>query len=168
MKTLFSALFIIPRHEANQLRVAAGRFSLHAHNGSIIEVFSFGGEVEIIRHDDYSNCRLTSPAPIFNIRDAPQQLGGGLLINELAALVAKRRAAWASNDTGFTRRLSQVDPFQLFVVALTTLEANTHQVPTSARGQKYREVVNAVNRAIRIVKETGEWPASIPSIEDVL
>ncbi len=151
----------------DRFTVCAGRFYLYAHDGSVVEGFSLGGDLEIVPSGDVTTCHLTSPAPIFSLPadpDSPEVI----VVSELEDLVAERHAQWGTDDAGFSRRLVQADPFLLTVTGLLALKHRFDQVPTAARTQASRTAARIVNQAIRTLEKTGDWPASVPTLADLL
>ncbi len=156
---------------SQKMQVAIGAFTLHAHDGDVMSGFSFGGELEIDGQTAYSDLHLKSPAPVFNLSSSLHDSPGApaaLLASELSACIARRRAAWGTNDQEFESRLLALDPFQAFLISLETLRNRIDNFSQSARNQRYRTIARAVHRAINILKDADQWPGHIPSLEDVL
>ncbi len=157
---------------SQKIRVAIGVFTLRAHDGDVMNGFSFGGNLEIDEHTAYSDLHLKSSAPVFNLsssnlHDDPET-PTALLASELSACIARRKAAWGTNDQEFERRLLALDPFQAFLISLETLRNRIENFSQSDRNQRYQMVARAVHRAINTLKDAGQWPQHIPSLEDVL
>lgn len=152
--------------QPGKLQVFPGRFSMQTFDGQAVNGFCFGGELQIIHFPDFTRCHLTSSAPIGSLSgkvDAPQTI----LFNELAALVAKERAG-VKNDEFLARKLANADPFQLFVASLAALDARAKKLAAAAKTQQYRQLAGLIGKAIQAVKEAGEWPDSVPDLEELL
>ena len=156
---------------SQKMQVAIGIFTLHAHDGDVMSGFSFGGELEIDEQAAYTDLRLKSSAPVFNLssslHDSPEA-PAAILASELSACIARRRAAWRTNDQEFEKRLLALEPFQAFLVSLKTLSDKLETSPHLTETQHYRAVARTVRRAIKILKDAGRWPNYIPSLEEVL
>ncbi len=150
----------------DELRVCPGRVTLHDLVGKVVIAFTFGGEMKIINRGTYTSCELTSPAPIIHMMEG-QEIRT-VLVTEFEGVLARRRAEWAGNETGFETRLAQAEPFTLFVVGLVTLKEHLQQVPSQLRGDSYQQASHVINQAIRLVQENGHWPASLPMLADLL
>ncbi|MFO7663697.1 MAG: hypothetical protein R6X18_14055 [Chloroflexota bacterium] len=147
------------------LNVAIGNFQLVTSKNSRIFGFSFGGKFSIEDLGDYSVCRLDSSAPIFELNeeaDTPQDF----VIATLMALLARRQAAWNRDDAGFEQRLLAIEPFNLFIAGLATVYAHLSRL--AKWGEDYRSGLRWVRRAIETLEETGEWPDSVPRLEELL
>jgi hypothetical protein len=148
------------------LRVGPGRVILQDYRDKMVTAFSFGGEMEITNYSLYTSCQLTSPAPIIHLvqgQDTPT-----VLVTEFESFLARRRAEWAGNETGFEARLAKIEPLTLFVVGLATIKEHLQHVPPQLRGESYRQEAHAINEAIRTVQENGHWPASLPTLAELL
>ncbi|MCL4298793.1 MAG: hypothetical protein KJ077_23850 [Anaerolineae bacterium] len=148
------------------MRVGPGRVTLQDYRDKMVTAFSFGGEMEIINHSSYTSCQLTSLAPI--IRLVQGQDTYTALVTEFESLLARRRAEWAGNETGFEARLTKIEPYTFFVMGLATIKERMQQVPPQLRGESYRNKVHVINEAIRTVQENGHWPASLPILAELL
>lgn len=154
------------RRQADKQQVFPGRFSLETFDDQTIDGFCFGGELRIIHFSDFTRCHLTSPAPIVNLShkpDSPQFI----MVNELAALVARDRAE-TKNDDLLAYKLANADPFQLCVASLAALDVRAKKLAAAAKTQQYRQLASQVSKAIQAVKEAGEWPDPVPDLEELL
>jgi hypothetical protein len=113
-------LFIThPAGDSDQYRVCAGRVIVRDRIGKQVEAYSLGGELVVETAGAHTLCRLTSSAPILDLT-VPNSLSTRLA-EEIAILLAERRAAWAQRPAGYDERLTQVDPRQLFAASLIEL-----------------------------------------------
>lgn len=143
-----------------------GRIILEAHNGDRAEAFSFGGEMALETHDDYTIARIRSSAPIFSLGDgvlAPVRL----MTDEILALLAKEQARRQDSDEAFWNRLAHLAPYRLFIVLLHTLQTN------AATGQWAKTpeagiIPATVQHAIAIVTAADGWPAAVPTLAETL
>jgi hypothetical protein len=151
--------------QPNKLQVFPGRFSLQAFDGQALNGFSFGGILQLIHFPDFTRCRLISPAPIGDLNYNPES-PQFIIISALAALIAKGRAE-VKNDELLAYKLAKVDPFQLFVASLMTLDKRIKKV-VAVQPQLYRQLDNMIGEAIQAVKEAGKWLDSVPDLEELL
>ncbi|HSN78068.1 MAG TPA: hypothetical protein VL334_23590, partial [Anaerolineae bacterium] len=143
-----------------------GRFYLLAHNGDMVVGMSLGGVLEVEAHDTYTLCRLTSPAPIFDIEES-----GGLvatLETEVEAELAKLRAEWKGSDAAFDCRLASLDPLTLFAASLSLLDDYLHNHPQTVMPDEVLVERTAVHQAIRTLQHAGQWPQPTPSLRGLM
>lgn len=144
-----------------------GRIVMMAHDENVEEVFSFGGEMMFEIHADYTICRITSPAPIFSLGVsmlAPHRL----LMDEVLALIAKERARWHGRDDEFWGQVAHLDPYQLFVVMLHTLQSSSAADHRSRQTPEYSVIQGTVQHAIDILVAAEGWPATIPTLAEAI
>jgi len=149
-------------------RVCAGRFQMIDSDGITRYGFSLGGELKILNQEANTLCTLTSSAPIFNLmRDDPQSVGD-ILVNEIEVLFAQRMATWGTDEAGFAKRMSEVEPFTLFLAALLGLEKEIQEMPLEVKEHGYQLASNIVKETIHTIKQAGEWPLTVPAISDLI
>lgn len=147
-------------------QVICGRFFLIAHDGDIVEGMTLGGLLEIETSADYTHCRLTSPAPIFDIEES-----GGLVATleaEIEAELAKLRPAWKGSDAAFDGRLASLDPLILFAASLNLLDDYLHNHPQAISPDEVLIERTAIHRAIRTLQAAGQWPRPVPSLRELM
>lgn len=151
---------------AETFPICAGGFRLRAGNDDVIYGFSFGGTVFAGDQGDHTVCRLESAAPIF---DLAYELSSTsvFLYSEFAALLARRRAAWA-DDVEFGRRLAAAEPLSLFIATLAALAVYLACFRGSFALEEYRRGAAAIHGAIATLSLAGEWPAFPPAPADLL
>lgn len=147
-------------------QVVFGRYFLVAHNGDMVEGMSLGGLLEVEQHGDYTQCHLSSPAPIFDIEES----GGlvGTLEVEIEAELARLRAAWTHGDAAFDRQLASLDPMTLFAASLSLLENYLHYHPQAVTPEEVLAERTAVHQAIRTLQRAGQWPKPTPSLRELI
>jgi hypothetical protein len=149
-------------------RICAGRLQLLDSQEISHYGFSLGGSLHIENRAAYTLCTLTSSAPIFNLMEDDDHSAEDLLVNEIEALFAQRVATWGIDDTGYVRRMSEVEPSTLFISALVALEKQIQELPLEVKEHGYQEVSHKIKETIRILKEAGDWPLNIPLISDLI
>lgn len=148
------------------LRVGPGRVVLQDYRDKAVTAFTFGGKMEITNCSLYTSCYLTSPAPIIHLVQGQETLT--VLVTEFESFLARRRAEWAGNETGFEARLVKIEPLTLFVVGLATIKEHLQHVPPQLRGESYRHEIHVIDDAIKTVQQNGHWPASLPTLAELL
>lgn len=147
-------------------QVVFGRFYLLAHNGDLVEGMSLGGALEVETSPDHTLCRLSSPAPIFDIEES-----GGLIATlevEIEAELARLRAEWRDSDAAFDRRLASLDPMTLFVASLSLLEEYLQNHPQAVTPDEVVAERTAVHQAMRTLQRAGQWPKPTPSLRELI
>lgn len=151
---------------ASPLQIGPGRVTLEDYRDKVVTAFTFGGELEINNCGFHTGCRLNSPAPIIHL--VAGQETNTVLVTEFESFLARRRAEWAGNESGFEARLAAIEPLTLFIVGLATVKEHLQHVPTQMRGESYRQELYVVNEAIQMVQQNGHWPASLPTLAELL
>lgn len=155
-----------PWHGEQQLRLCAGRMAIVDRTDKKVEAFSLGGDLAIMVHDTHTRCELTSSAPIIHLQET--QTMPTLLVSEFEAMLARLRAGWGGDDTGFRKKLATIEPFTLFVAGLAAIQERLAAAPTNRRGQSYQQAAQLINQTIRTVQANDRWPASPPDLSDLL
>ena len=156
-----------PWYGPPHLRMVAGDINVIDRRGKSIDAFTFGGELDIEGRETSTLASMTSSAPILD----HQHVGGldveGVLAEEFAILLAKRRAQGGEDLAGYVLRLTRLDPHILYAACLEALE---HKLTPLARtgGETYVRCLQTVKREIGRLKENGMWPSPDPSLERLL
>lgn len=152
--------------QPGKLQVSPGRFSLETFDGRLLNGFCFGGELQIVHFSEFTRCHLTSSAPIGNLSDAPTS-SQYIIISELVALAARERSE-VNNDEVFEGKLAHAEPFQLFIASLVALDTRAKKLAATAKTQQYRQLSSLTGKAIQAIKDAGDWPDSVPSLEELV
>lgn len=149
----------------NRFRVCAGLIILSDRNGKRVEAFSFGGELEIRKEAENTNCSLKSPAPIFALFE-PNNLSAWF-VDEIEILLAKQKAHWnPQHPHDFETHLATVEPFRLYascLQALMTLVAGKHFAPEGVEFEGQHFVQNEIKR----FRDKSEWPVLVPTLDQL-
>jgi len=156
-------------HHSNlpgNFRVCPGRVVLTDRVGKQVEVFCFGGTLEIIAQSPETICVFQSPVPILDLRTYHST--AMLFANEVEILIAQRRAAWdPEHPHRFEEHLAQVDPVDLYVACLQELKTKfTGNYPIN--DPVYHEFVHLLGQEIEAFKQNARWPTLVPKLADLL
>ena len=150
--------FSRPRH------ICPGRVVLYDRIDKRVHFFTFGGSLETISAPDETVYFLHSPGPILEItgdlRSIPDQLAF-----EIEALLGECQAKWGSNDNGFACRLAQIDPCQFYLVSLQVILIRYQQ--HRALRRNHFEFYTALLQEKEWLAQAGQWPATLPLLEDL-
>jgi hypothetical protein len=157
---------ITPRiRDKMDVRAVAGQVDLYDRFNEVVTFFTFGGDLHASPEDGRTLCTLTSPAPIIHLYG--ELSSASLLGVEAEAMLARRRAAWGADRATYRERLAKVDPFLLYAALLENLEARFKQFPPDVR-EDAQDFINYLHATLHRLRRSPGWPASIPSIEDLL
>ena len=113
-------------------------------------------------------CEFTTKAPIFKLKDEPGTVGGGLIADEITDLLAEQEVKLAGHKDELYSRLAKVDPYQVFLACLVTLQGRLATVPLNMRRERYQKVASNLKRAIQIVQAGDGWDGKSPGLEELL
>lgn len=85
-----------------------------------VHFFTYGGTLDIYGNNGLAVCVLTSPAPIVEMSNEPDNVAEQLA-SETEALLARMHAIWRTNDHGFLQRLVEIDPLELYAATILQL-----------------------------------------------
>lgn len=109
------------------LRICAGQLDLIDRFDKRVEVFTFGGELEIDGSEDYTSVIITSPAPILVFHT--KESAASLLAEEAEILIAERVAEDETEPGRFDIRLVSVEPMSLYRSILSAIQARVLDLP---------------------------------------
>jgi hypothetical protein len=150
----------------NPCHICAGRFYLYERDGDEHTGFSLGGELDISQDENWVVCRLISPAPIFDLSELPHT-EETWLAEKFEGLLARRWASYGDDDNQFASRLESVDPFNLLIACLATLQKEFHEMPAASRSA-VQEQYHRVGHLIQLLNANGKWPSVQPVLEVLL
>jgi hypothetical protein len=155
-----------PWHQAKTFRVCAGRIVLRDRRNETIEIYSFGGELEITVEKSHTKCLLRSPTPIFELGDLDGM--SVTFVSTLESLLARKRVSWDCDDAGYEHRLASVKPDMFFTAALAGVAGQLDYAMAEGRGDHLRDEAAEVDRAIKNMRTAGLWPPAPPTLDDLL
>ena len=147
-------------------RLAPGRFLIVAHDGDLIEGFSFGGELALDQTGDLITCLLTSSAPFFDLED-PTGLAA-IIAPGFEAELARLRAEWSGPDSEFDRRVAAGEPIALFIASLRLSDSYAHSLPSLDPDDAMLDERQVVGNAIHILRDAGEWPDKPATLRELI
>lgn len=168
--------FLTVRHPwqwEERYRACAGHVSLQDHKNKVVETFTFGGDLQIMSEKDRTMCILSSSAPIVEVLPEPLTRGPSvhmMLVEEVEALIAQRRAAWDREHAPatFDRRLAATDPLSLYVACLETLNEKYAHFPHEAEDELTHQFVAFLRAESKALHQMGTWPLRVPSLTELL
>lgn len=160
----------VTRHELEPkeaFQVCIGQLSLESFQGEAVRAFSFGGQLQAAVQQDDLVCELTSSAPIFKLQDAPGAVSE-VVAEEIIDILAEKEARLAGHADELYSRLAKVDPHQLFLACLVSLQKHADSYPVNLRREQYYKLVSDLHRAISVVKTTDGWDGHSPDLDELL
>lgn len=131
-----------------------------------IEVFTFGGKMEVTAVADYTLCQISSPAPLLELRvkDAVTTL----FFDEIEIIFAEMRAKLNLHTSSkFDAKLMTIEPFLLYVVCLECTRkklGDFHNFEDVTQNKLKHKLLEEKER----LQATNEWPSDIPTLQELL
>lgn len=150
----------------HQHRICAGRIYIDDRKQKRVEAFSFGGTLEVTTKAAITICHLQSPAPIFDLVDWNSL--STIIVAEAEVLLAERRADWdPKHPHTFEQHLATAVPLELYARCLIALHEK-FAPHLENHDQLYHQLVHFVANEIKFLQETGQWPAVVPPLAEIL
>lgn len=146
--------------------VCAGRIYIDDRKHKRVEAFSFGGTLEITTSQEMTVCQLKSTAPILDLIDMDSL--STAIATEAEVLLAERRADWdPQHPHTFEQHLATAVPLELYACYLTALHEKF--APHLEHHDKlYHQLVHFAASEIKYLQESGQWPAVVPPLAEIL
>ena len=160
----------ITRHELapdETFQVCLGELRLETYQGESIQAFSFGGNLRASVEMGDLYCEFTSTAPIFTM-EADTDSISGVIADEVLDLLAEYESKLAGHDDELYSRLSKIEPYQLFLSCLVSMQNRSDSIPMAIRRERYHKVSANLKHAFQIVCNQDKWDGHAPSLEDLL
>lgn len=156
-------------------RIAPGFVMVQGKAGGGLSAYCFGGRLvyrqESTGRGNVLACRLTSPAPIFNLSEEGLDWSeNGILrvVDGLESEIATLRAQIGSDiENTFDRRLARTDPRLLYAAGLDLAYRSFQALPEVLRTEHYWDEYSTLVRAHEEAKQSDWWPSD-PSLPAVL
>jgi hypothetical protein len=162
-----------PQSREEHHQACAGFVAISDRRDKRVEAFTFGGDLHVMPQANLTLCVLTSPAPIIEILPQPLTHGPSvttMLVDEVEALIARRRAAWdrEQDPDAFDERLAAADPFVLYLACLQALNEHYAHFPYQEEDTLTHEFVAYLHGEIKTLVQTGKWPPDVPPLAKLL
>jgi hypothetical protein len=112
---------------SNHYQVLAGQIHIEDKIGKTVEVFTYGGDLDVDASDLKStHLKITSPAPIMG--DFREHSAARIIAEESEILLAERRSAWEGKEEEYEERLANTDPRLLYYTCLISLQERIKRI----------------------------------------
>ena len=152
-------------------RVAPGFMTVQDKSGGELSAYCFGGSLVYRQVGKGLACRLTSPAPIFNLSEEGLDWSENSIlriVDGLESEIATLRAQ-IDGDSGtvFDQRLARTDPHLLYAAGLDLAYRSFQALPEVLRTEHYWDEYSILVRAHEEAMQSDWWPPD-PSLAAVL
>lgn len=145
--------------------VVPGKFILRDRQDQEVEFFVFGGALTAETVSNGSIYSFQSRAPVLMMTRTSHSIATHLAV-EVEVLLAEQRAIFYTAEHTFLKRLSQIDPFQLYLTCLQTiLDRYEHVEPLR---DQYRDFYHMLKMEKAWLLETGQWPKQTTPLQELL
>lgn len=143
-------------------RVCAGLILLLDFVDKPVEMFTFGGEMDVSEGPARTHCRLKSSAPILWLTD--EEMSPTLLSEEFLSLLARRHAAWGGKPLEYEARLAKADPLQLYIACLHEIRRMCDHMPLGCNEALHHATLDAIHA----LEAQGKWPPYVHALDELL
>lgn len=160
----------VTRHELSpdeSFQVCLGEMKLESHRGEYLRAFSFGGSLHASVEGGDLVCEITSTAPFIKLQDDPDSIGE-VFVDELQDFLAEKEAHLGGHEHELYARLAKIEPYDLFLSSLASLQKRSEGVPVNLRHDQYHKVVAQLHRVTKMVKEKDGWDGRAPTLDELL
>jgi hypothetical protein len=114
-----TAIISFPWHGQEKYQYAAGLIRITDRQQKVIDVFSFGGEVQVSQDFAHLSIKFHSSAPFFDkiVPDSTSEL----LASMFEGILAWRKGVWAAMPEQFDKRMLAVQPQDLYWLLINEL-----------------------------------------------
>lgn len=117
-----------PWPRAETYLVCAGPVDLIDRKGKHLDLFTFGGSLQIEPEEEHTLLVFTSPAPILLTTESPLDR---LLVEEAEILLAERQAAREVTPGVYDQHLQDAPPLELYHAMLAAIQERYRHLPPS-------------------------------------
>jgi len=151
------------RHQA-----CASRLTLTDHVGKEVDLFTFGGTLDVRPEGEEIHCTLTSPVPILDWQD--ETALPAKLASEAEILLSERQAFYAaSNEELFAHKLAMAEPRTLYAAILQALLQKLGKIhETVLQALELHDLHLFLQEEIARLHRLSLWPARVPPLDDLL
>lgn len=147
-------------------RVSLGRIVMEDRVGKQVTAFSFGGALEIEDKGEYTNCVITSEAPILDLVEPEDEITG--LVSEIESQLARQRIRWSRYENRFEQLLNETAPLRLCAAALRSARETFKQLWEETRRSNVQTRLALVEESMANMRQQGEWPGDAPTLDELL
>jgi hypothetical protein len=147
-------------------KVAPGRLELTDRVNQRLGFFTYGATVDMGRTEDETVVEIRSPVPILELRGSLDESISEQLVSETEALWAKVRAQWGTDDAGFMRRLSAVQPSVLYATTIHSLL--TYYKDSGILRQTFPQFYSMLRREDEWLKSQGMSAMAAQSLDEIV
>jgi len=148
-----------------QRQAGLGRIIVSDRVDKRIEFFTYGATIEAVHGHNEVVYALRSPAPILAIDPELQDFSAELAF-ETEVIVAEALAKWHGNESGFARRLSQLEPARCYIAAIHSILGHYQ------RNRRLRDGFHlfyaALCKEVEQLAALGFWPGEMARLDDLL
>ena len=149
---------------SESMLVGPGQVSLRDRIDKRLTFFTFGGRLETASIPGETVYSLISFAPILNLNGSLESVADQLAF-ETEAELAEQEARWGLNENGFLLKLTQIDPFELYLACLHSILQRFQQSPNLQRS--YNDFYVALLREKKWLLEVDQYPERPPDLNRV-
>ena len=146
-------------------RILPGRILIRDRLDKTAKAFTFGGQLEIHPEEKQTVCTIQSGAPILSL--TIERSVAVVLAEEVEIILAERRAARATDLSGFEDRLKSIDPLSLYLASLNTLRLRYKKFPSSVDSltQKFGHFLLVESQAVQGLHPS---PSQLKTLDELL
>ncbi|MBN1267857.1 MAG: hypothetical protein JXA25_20365 [Anaerolineales bacterium] len=152
-----------PWRGSETVTAGPGHVQLRDRFGRTVDAYTFGGQLKITPCADNTCCTLQSPAPIFDLRYSEQYSAAKILCERVEVLLARRKASWISEPAGFSRKLAETSPLDLYLSCLKEL-LETGSPPAMSTSSEENKYVMLLHSEVSQLASNGLWSEKVPEI----
>jgi hypothetical protein len=145
----------------------ASRVIMRDRVDTVVEAFTFGGELQIASNDRYTKCSLKSPAPILPLFSWSSV--ETILAEEVEILLAERREVWDEQhiQRTFEQRLAEADPFILYLLSLKYFREKFAHFPSPVPDYLIG-FIHFLQAEVKRLHDEKIWPYYLPQVLELL
>jgi len=144
----------------DRYHVIPGSIILTSSEMGKIEVFTFGGEIEIEKQAQEVRCSVSSEAPLY--KRSNEQTLIEEFIEEVEILLSQQHSRWGDKDFEYYLRLAKTPPLDLYTACLKALLDKLHS-PGYDHISDSGQIKRLLERELDLLNET-----EVPSLSTIL
>lgn len=151
--------------EGHTAHVCPGIIRIQDRTGKAVNFYTFGGSLDMAERSGEMVLVVHSSAPILELTDKEETVQDELAA-ETGALLGRVEISWLEDEKGFSQRLAEVDPLQLYKATLGSL---LHRFETDAALEQgfSAPLHDVLRQEKRWLASQDQWPENPPTIEEL-